>query len=150
MCCMRLAGNARPKIAKIQANQTLHDVWPSPALVHYICTFGGSVAPDGILPDAKFTLRPCLAFCYIGSVRPTVKHCSSGRQPNFAAWCQEWNYRTFAEGATYTRQGGHHVGHRLTFCSLLIYLWKRCRPGCRNALLVCCWEQMVAMRPVTS
>jgi len=24
------------------ANQTLHDVWPSPGLVHYIYTFGGS------------------------------------------------------------------------------------------------------------
>ena len=23
-------------------NQTLHDVWPSPGLVHYICIFGGS------------------------------------------------------------------------------------------------------------
>jgi len=25
-----------------EANQTLHDVWPSPGLVHYIYTFGGS------------------------------------------------------------------------------------------------------------
>jgi len=25
-----------------EANQTLHDVWPSPALAHYIYTFGGS------------------------------------------------------------------------------------------------------------
>ena len=78
-------------------NKTLHDVSPSPGLLHYIYTFGGSIAPDGILPDAKFTLRPCLAFSYIGSVRPTAKHSSSGRQPNFAVWCKEWNYRTFAE-----------------------------------------------------
>jgi len=28
---------------------------------------------------------------------------------------KEWNYRTFAEGATYIWQGGHHVGHRSTF-----------------------------------
>jgi len=28
---------------------------------------------------------------------------------------KEWNYRTFAEGATYIRQGGHHDGHRPTF-----------------------------------
>jgi len=27
-----------------EANQTLHDVWPSPGLLHYIYTFGGSCA----------------------------------------------------------------------------------------------------------
>ena len=31
-------------------------------LVH--CTFGGLLPPDGILPAAKFTLRPSLAFSY--------------------------------------------------------------------------------------
>jgi len=35
--------------------------------------------------------------------------------PIFAAWYKEWNYGTFAEGATYIRLGGHHVGHRPTF-----------------------------------
>jgi len=54
--------------------------------------------PDGILPGAKFTLRSSLAFSYIASV--TARHSSSGRQPNFAAWYKEWNYGTFAEGAT--------------------------------------------------
>jgi len=42
-----------------EANQTLHDVWPSHGLVNYIYIFG-AVAPDGILPGAKFTLRPSL------------------------------------------------------------------------------------------
>jgi len=32
-----------------------------------------------------------------------------------AAWYEEWNYRIFAEGATYIRQGGHHAGDRPTF-----------------------------------
>ena len=32
-----------------------------------------------------------------------------------AAWYKEWNYGTFAEGATYIRLGGHHAGHRPTF-----------------------------------
>jgi len=36
--------------------------------------------PDGILPGAKFTLRPSLSFSYIGSV--TARHSSSERQPN--------------------------------------------------------------------
>jgi len=43
------------------------------------------------------------------------RYCTSLKQrdqPNFAAWYREWNYGTFAEGATYIRLGGHHVGHR--------------------------------------
>jgi len=31
----------------------------------------------------------------------TAGHSGSGRQPNFAAWYKEWNYGSFAEGATY-------------------------------------------------
>jgi len=78
-----------------------------------IYTFSGAFAPDGILPGAKFALRLSLAFSYIASV--TTRHFSSRRQSNFAAWYSEWNYGTFAEGATYIRLGGHHVGHRPTF-----------------------------------
>jgi len=55
----------------------------------YIYIFGGHLSPDRILPGAKFTLRPSLAFSYIGSV--TARHSSSGRQPNFAALYKEWN-----------------------------------------------------------
>ena len=50
--------------------------------------------PNGILPGAKFTLRPSLAF-YIGSV--TERHLSCGHQANFAAWDKE------------IRQDSHHV-----------------------------------------
>jgi len=68
-----------------EVNQTLHDLWPSPGLVHYIYIhFRGLLPPNGILPGAKFTLRQSLAFSYIGSI--TARHSSSGRQPNFAAW----------------------------------------------------------------
>jgi len=96
----------------LETNQTLHDVRPSPALVHYI-HFPGLLTHDGILPSAKFTLHPSLAFSYNGSI--TAWHSSSGHQPNFAAWYKEWNYGTFAEGATYIRLGGHLDGHRPTF-----------------------------------
>ena len=61
-----------------EANQTLHNVWPSPGLVHYIYILGGLLPPDRILPGAKLTLRPGLAFSYIGSV--TARHYSSGRR----------------------------------------------------------------------
>ena len=38
--------------------------------------FRGLLPPDSISPRAKFTLRPSLAFSYIGSV--TARHASSG------------------------------------------------------------------------
>jgi len=83
--------------------------WAATLYIHFLVL----LPPDRILPGVKFTLRPSLAFSYIRSV--TVRHSSRGRQPNFAAWYKEWNYRTFAEGATCVRQGGHHLGHRPTF-----------------------------------
>jgi len=61
--------------------------------------FCGLLPHNKILPAAKFTFRPNLAFFYIGSV--TAQHLSTGRQPNFVA---------LSRG-----QGGHHVGHRPTF-----------------------------------
>ena len=76
-------------------------------MAHGVYTFSGALAPNGILPGAKFTLRPSFAFSYIVSV--TARHSSSGRQPNFVAWYKEWNYGTFAEGATYIRLDGHHL-----------------------------------------
>ena len=42
------------------------------------------------------------------------RHCRALQQRTSAKLCgvgQEWNYGTFAEDATYIRQGGHHVGH---------------------------------------
>jgi len=58
-----------------EANQTLRDVWLSPGLLHYIYIFGG-LPTDGISPRAICTLRPSLAFSYIGSV--TTRHSTSG------------------------------------------------------------------------
>ena len=58
--------------------------------------------PDGILPGAKGTLRPRLAFSYIGSV--TTRYSSSGRQPNFAAY-----YGTTRNGITELSQGAPHI-----------------------------------------
>jgi len=107
-----------------------------PGLVAWytICTFLGLLPPNGILQAAKLTLRPSLAFSYIGSV--TARHSSSGRQPQFVAWHKEWNYGTVADGATYIRLGGYHVGYRPTFYFLLKSIrksymcsieWRHCR-----------------------
>jgi len=45
----------------VEVNQTLHGVWPSPGLVHYMYIFGG-LPYNGILPGAKFTCVQVL--CY--------------------------------------------------------------------------------------
>ena len=58
----------------------------------YTNTFLVALAPNGILPGAKFIL--CPKVLRIGSV--TAQHLSSGCEPNFAVWYREWNYGTFA------------------------------------------------------
>ena len=40
-----------------EANQTIHDVWPSPWLVHYVYIFGGC-CPNGILPGVQVLHSP--------------------------------------------------------------------------------------------
>ena len=60
-----------------------------------IYTFLEALAPNEILPAAKFTLRPSLAFSYIGGV--TARHLVVGVSQTL---------RRLAEGATYIRQDG--------------------------------------------
>jgi len=93
--------------------------------------FRGILPPGGILPGAHFTLRPSLAFSYIGSI--TARHSSSGPQPNFAAWHKEWNYRTFAEGATHIQLGDHLIGHWPKF---LFGVWYKICPAFINSDLI--------------
>jgi len=82
-----------------EANQTLHDVWPSPGMVHYIYI-------------------PVTEFCQVQN--SLCVHVL--RSPILAALLHgtrvvgvRQTLRPWAEGATYIRQGGHHVGHRPTF-----------------------------------
>jgi len=82
----RVLASLLQRCRSMEANQTLHDVWPSHGLVHYI-DFRGLLAHNGILRGTTFTLRPSLALSYIGSV--TARHSRSGRQPNFAALSRE-------------------------------------------------------------
>ena len=88
----RLLASLLQQRRSTEANQTLHNVWPSPGLVYYICTLSGLLPPKRMLPGAKFTLRPSLALSYIGSV--TARHSSSGHQPNFAALSRGATYLT--------------------------------------------------------
>jgi len=99
-------GSVTAATSLTRGQPTLHDVWPSPGLP-------GALAPWLNFARCKIHFSPSLEFSYIGSI--TTRHSSSRRQPNFAAWYKEWNYGTSAEGASYIRQGGHHVGHWPTF-----------------------------------
>jgi len=87
-----------------EANQTLHDVWPSPGLVHYIYIFGCSF--------------PIMEFCQVQNLLCVQVLCF----PILAALLQgtqvvvvRQTLRRWAEGTTYIRQGDHHVGHWPTF-----------------------------------
>jgi len=57
-------------------SQTLHDVWPSPGMVHCVYTFGSS-CPLMEFCQVQYSLCVQIAFSYIGSV--TARHSSSGR-----------------------------------------------------------------------
>jgi len=72
---VRVLASLLQRRCSTEVHQTLHDVWPSAGLVYYI-HFRGLLPPNGILPGAKFTLRPSLAFACFGSV--TAQHSSSG------------------------------------------------------------------------
>jgi len=63
-----------------EVNQTLHDVWPSPGLVHYMYIFRSSC------PVTEFcqVQDSLLEFSYIGNVNAWQS--SSGRQPNSATF----------------------------------------------------------------
>ena len=88
---VRFLASLLQRCRSVEVNQTLHDVWPTAGLVYYYYIYiSGTVSTNGILPGAKFTLRPSLAFSCFGSV--TARHWNSGHQPNFAAWYKEWNY----------------------------------------------------------
>jgi len=77
-----------------EANQTVHDVWPSPGLIHYIYIFGGS-RPWLNFARRKIHFSQSLAFSYMGSV--TARHSSGGRQPNCGV-VQKIELRNFRRG----------------------------------------------------
>ena len=59
-----------------EANQTLHDAWPSPGLVHYNIHFRGILPPDGISPPTckiHFASKSCVLLYW----QRTARHSSS-------------------------------------------------------------------------
>ena len=64
-----------------EANQALHDVWPSPGLVHYIYIFGGSCPHNGILPGtSKSCVLLYLSLIHIWRCR-RIERCRSRWSP---------------------------------------------------------------------
>ena len=99
----RLLASLLHRRRSLEANQTLHDVWPSPGLVHCIYIFSGLLSPKGILPGAKFTLRRSLALSYIGTRAVDVSQTLRRGTRN--------GIKELSPRAPPIRQGGHHVGH---------------------------------------
>jgi len=66
-----------------EANHTLHDVWPSPARLHYINIFGGCCPVTEFCRLQNLVCVLQVLRSPIGSI--TAWHSSSGRKPNFAA-----------------------------------------------------------------
>jgi len=103
----RFAFWLRYRIDVAQRRSTkLHDVWPSPGLVHYIYILG-DLPPNAILLGAKFTLRPSFALSYIGSV--TARYSSSGQLRNFR--CSSFS----TEGASYIPRAAITLGPHSNF-----------------------------------
>ena len=84
-----------------EANQTLHGVWPSPGLVHYVYIFW-AFCPDGILPGAKIhvTSKSYILVYWQHYCRALHLHASSklcgvvqggrGRHLYLAGWTSRW------------------------------------------------------------
>jgi len=95
-----------------EANQTLHDVWPSPGLEHYIYIFGG------YCPIMEF-FRCKIHFA-------SSKSCAILFWYRYCTALEQWaraKLRRCAQGATYIRQGDHHIGHWPTFELHLFFLF---------------------------
>jgi len=99
-------------------DQTLHDVWPSPRLVHYIYTFGCS-CPLTEFCQVQNSLcvqvlrSPILAALLHGTgavgVSQTLRRGTRNRITELSLLI------IFNRGRHLYSEGGHHVGHRPTF-----------------------------------
>jgi len=62
-----------------EANQTLQDVWPSPASVHYIYTFSGALPPWRNFARAKFNACKSCIFLYWQPNCTALEHWGSAK-----------------------------------------------------------------------
>jgi len=79
----RVLTSLLPRRRSTEANQTLHDVWPSPGLVHYIFRASCPVTKFCKVQMSLCVQQLSYAFSYIGSV--TARYSSSGRPSRWAS-----------------------------------------------------------------
>jgi len=79
---LRVLASLLQRRRSIEANQTLHDVWPSAARLHYIYIFGGCCPVTEFYQVQNSLCVLQVLRSPIGSV--TARYSSSGREPNFA------------------------------------------------------------------
>ena len=94
-----------------EANQTLHDVWPSPGLVHYIYTFRVSCPLTEVCPVQHLLYVQVLHSPILAALLHGTPAAASAK---LCAVVQGMVLRNFRRGRPYIRLGGHHVGHRPT------------------------------------
>ena len=96
-----------------EVNQTLHGVWRSPGLVHYIYIFGGSCpVTDFCQVQTRFASKSCFLLCW-------QRYCTALEQWASAKLCGVvWGMELLSLLVIFNRrrhlysEGGHHVGHR--------------------------------------
>jgi len=79
----RVLASLLQRCRSTEANQTLHDVLPSPVQLHYIYIFGGCCPVTEFCQVQNSVCILQVLSSPIGSV--TARHSSGGREPNFAA-----------------------------------------------------------------
>jgi len=103
-----------------EANQTSHDVWPSAGLLQYnYIHFRGLLCLLTEFCPVQNSLYAQVLRSHIGAYwqcyYTALQQRASAKLRRRKLISKERNYRTFAEGTSYIRQGGHYVGHRPTF-----------------------------------
>jgi len=97
-----------------EVNQTLHDLWPSPGLVHHIYIFGGSYPLTEFCHVQNSLCVQILRFPILAPLLHGTPAVGSAKVCGVVQGMKLPNCRRGA-GATYIRLGGHHVRHRPTF-----------------------------------
>jgi len=111
----RLLASLPQRRRLMEGNQTLRDVWPSPARLHYI-HFWRLLPRNRILPGAKFSLRPpsLARSCW-------QRYCTALEQWARVKLCGiEHRAPPIFGRATITLGIGSHSSLTLTYCQLAV------------------------------
>jgi len=94
-----------------EANETLHGVWPSPGLLHYVYIFGGSCPLTEFRHVQNSLCVQVLSSPILAALRHGTPAAGSAK---VCGVVQGMELRNFRRGRHLYSLGGHHVGHRPT------------------------------------